>query len=82
MAPFRVISVRRKKQFPKVSLLKTNKQTEAAVMHLPCLKPARGPVESVSHLMLTWKDLGMLTSKPPDQVQSGVSMRRTHSSWS
>lgn len=28
MAPFRVISVRRKKQFPKVSLFKTNKETK------------------------------------------------------
>ena len=35
-----------------------------------------------THLMLIWKELFLLTSKPPDQIQLGTSISRTHNSWS
>lgn len=34
------------------------------------------------YLILTWNDLGLLTSKPPDQVQLGTSISLTQRSWS
>ena len=35
-----------------------------------------------TYLMLIWKELFLLTSKPPDQIQLGTSIIRTHNSWS
>lgn len=42
--------------------------------------PHRSVVWSQIYLMLMWKELFLLTSKPPDQVQLGTSISLTHNS--